>query len=248
MIGIDTVLLGLAALSVVGLWLLYGSLVFQAFPPFWSLLDRRSTPICCLKVGPVEVSGKLFADEPFKNHRGQRCAILEAEIHSEWEAGTFKMTQERRMLFLAPGLTLRDASGQCRIVATSDEISLSSDPVRRVYEPYLQESLLRVCPQYRSLVTPGAKVTLIERQVRVKGRVVVTGHALPDETAEPLHYREGANVAWKLTSSPDQRLMLSRGTQGQTFARLSGPLLLGFAIVGAVGHLAWSALRLALAF
>jgi hypothetical protein len=248
MIGMDIALLILAVLSVAGLWLLYGALASRVLPALRSLLGRPTTPIDSLKAGPAEVSGRLLADAPLKNHRGQSCAVLDTEIHSEWHVGSLKMSQERRVLFLAPGLTLRDASGRCRIEATPDSTRLSSDPVRRVYEPYLQESLLGVCPQYRPLVVPGAKVTLIERQVRAQARVVVTGHALPDETAEPLHYREGAGVAFKLTASPDQRLMISRGTRGQTFARLSGPLLLGFAVVGTVGYLAWSTLRLAFAF
>jgi hypothetical protein len=243
----DTALLALASLSVAGLWLLYGGLVSRALPALRSLLGRPTTAIARLTAGPSEVSGKLLTDTPLKNHRNQNCAVLDVEIHSAWEVSTIKMSQVRRVLFLAPGLTLRDASGQCRIDATPDNTRLASDPVRRVYEPFLLESLLSVCPQYRSLVVPGAKVTLVERHVRAKGRAVVTGHVLPDETAEPRHYREGAGVAFKLTASPDQRLMIARGTRGQTFARLSGPLLLGFAIVGTLGYLTWSALRLAFA-
>ncbi|MCS6900277.1 MAG: hypothetical protein RMJ98_11500 [Myxococcales bacterium] len=246
----DTALLILASLCVVGLGYLYLRLASRMLLALRSLMERPVTAIRKLRPGPVEVSGRLLTDSPLRNHLNRSCAVLDVELRSEWKMGATNVTvsQERRRLFLAPGLTLRDASGFCRIVATPDTTRLSSDPICRVYEPHEQDLLLHRCPHYRPLVVPGAKVILVERSIRAKGRVVVTGHASPDENAEPQHYRDGVGSSFKISAPIDRHLLIARGTRGQALARLSGPLLLGFVIVGATGYTAWMTLRLALAF
>jgi hypothetical protein len=243
-------LVALVVLSIAGLGVWFGKLVARTLPAIRGVMARSTTRIGDLKAGPAEVSGKLLTDAPVRNLRGQRCALVEIEIHNEWSIDRGKQRTHRHQAFhkrlLAPGLSVRDSSGRCRLAVDPASLRLSADPVRRVYEPYQQEILLGECPAYRPHVIPGARVTVIERSVRVGRRVVLLGQASLDEQAEPQGYREGASAAFKLGASPTQLLLVSRGSHGQALARLSGPLLLGLAVLGAVVHLAWGALMLGL--
>lgn len=243
-------LVTIAALSIAGLGVWFGKLVARTLPALRGVMARSTTRIGDLKAGPAEVSGKILTEAPVRNLRGQRCALVEVEILNEWFVGSGKQRSCYRRAFqghqLAPGLSVRDSSGRCRLAVDPASLRLSADPVRRVYEPYQQEILLGGCPAYRPHVIPGARVTVLERSVRVGRRVVVLGQASLDEQAEPQGYREGASAAFKLGASPTQLLLVSRGTHGQTLARLSGPLVLGLAVLGVVAHLAWGALMLGL--
>ncbi|MCU0656652.1 MAG: hypothetical protein MUF64_15785 [Polyangiaceae bacterium] len=243
-------LVALVVLSIAGLGVWFGKLVARMLPAIRSVMARSTTRIGDLKAGPAEVSGKILTHAPVRNLRGQRCAIVEVEIHNEWSVDHGKQRTHRYQPFrarrVAPGLSVRDSSGRCRLAVDTASLRLSADPVRRVYEPYQQEILLERCPAYRPHVIPGARVTVLERSVRIGRRVMVLGQASLDEQAEPQGYREGTSTAFKLGASPTQLLLISRGTQGQTLARLSGPLVLGLAVLGVVAHLAWGALMLGL--
>lgn len=239
---------GLVGLAVLLLLRWYVLLLWRAFPVFRDLIGRSTVRPGRVSAGPVEVSGRLVSETPIHNRRGRSCALVQVEIHNEWlvHAGKASFSQHsvRQGFFCAPGLSVRDASGLCRLEATPEHVALSANPNRQVYEAHEQEILLFHCPAYRPLVVSGARLTVIERSIRNKSQVIVTGQALLDEQAEPEGYRQGAADAFKIAALPQQKILVSPGTQGQAFARLSAPLILGFVVLSTVGYLAWLSLQL----
>jgi len=221
----------------------------QGLPAIRQILERPTTPLDRLAEGPAEVAGVLEVEGPVTNLRGQPCALITVEVHSEWTTGSGKQQtshhEARGQTFCARVVTLRQGVQSARLLVTPETVSVSADERRRAAPGHQQAALLARCPAYADLAVEGAQITVVERCIRAGKPVLVSGQAAVDEQAEPSGYREGAGRAFKLGPTADRKLLVSSGTQGQLLARLAGPGLMALLIASVLVYVAWWALDIA---
>jgi len=225
------------------------TLIKQGLPAIRQIIERPTTPLDRLAEGPAEVAGVLEVEGPVMNLRGQPCALIAVEIHSEWTTGSGKQRishhEEHAKLFCARAVTLRQGGQSARLLVTPETVSVSADEKHRVAPGHQQAELFAPCPAYADLAVEAAQVTVVERCIRAGKPVLVSGQAAVDEQAEPAGYREGAGRAFKLGPTAGSKLLVSSGTQGQLLARLAGPGLMALLIASTLVYVAWWALDIA---
>lgn len=239
----------LAQASVVGVTGWGIALWVRGLPTLKQILERPTTPIAQLRDGPVEVAGVVEADQPVRNLRGRKCALVLVEIHSEWQTRTGKNSvthhEVRRQTFGARSVSVFDATGTCRLSFDVEAVAVSADPVRSRREPHMINGVLESCPHYEELIVPGADLTIVEQSIRVGHKALVSGDAWPDEQEAPEGYRQGVAHAHKIVPPPERKLLVAAGSQGQLVLRLAGPLVFAAIIVATVLTLARHAFALA---